>query len=61
MTAGNCLPHLPGIGSAGTRLVAVLISLVFTVLLIAGVIAIGVAALLLLLRMLVRRPTQQRS
>jgi len=41
--------------------VAVLISLVFTVLLIAGVIAIGVAALLLLLRMLTRRPMQQRS
>jgi len=55
------LPHFPGIGSSSTRLVAVLISLVFTVLLIAGVIAIGVAALLLLLRMLVRRPMQQRS
>jgi hypothetical protein len=41
--------------------VAVLISLVFTVLLIAGVVAIGVAALLLLLRMFVRRPMRQRS
>jgi hypothetical protein len=61
LTASNCLPHLPGIGSSSIRLVAVLISLVFTVLLIAGVIAIGVAALLLLLRMLVRRPMQQRS
>jgi hypothetical protein len=40
---------------------AVLISLVFTVLLIGGVIAIGVGALLLLLKMLVRRPTQQQS
>jgi len=55
------LLHFPGIRSRGTRLVAVLISLVFTVLLIAGVIAIGVAALLLLLTMLVRRPMQQRS
>ena len=60
MTAATCLPHLPGIGSSSIRLVAVLISLVFTVLLIAGVIAIGVAALLLLLRMLVR-PMQRRS
>ena len=55
------MPHIPGIGLGGTRLVAVSISLVFTVLLIAGVIAIGVGALLLLLRMLVRRPMQQRS
>ena len=61
MTATNCLPHIPGIGLGGTRLVAVSISLVFTVLLISGVIAIGVGALLLLLRMLVRRPIQQRS
>ena len=61
MTATNCFPHLPGIRSSGIRLVAVLISLVFTVLLIAGVIAIGLGALLLLLMMLVRRPTQQRS
>jgi hypothetical protein len=61
LTATNCLPHLPGIGSGSTRLVAVLISLVFTVLLIAGVIAIGVAALVLLLRMFVRRPMRQRS
>jgi hypothetical protein len=57
----DCLPHIPGIGSGGTRLVAVSISLVFTVLLIAGIIAIGVGALLLLLKILVRRPTQQRS
>jgi hypothetical protein len=41
--------------------VAVSISLVFTVLLIAGVIAIGVGALVLLIKMLVRRPAQQRS
>ena len=40
---------------------AVSISLVFTVLLIAGVIAIGVGALLILLRMLVRRPMQSQS
>jgi hypothetical protein len=37
------------------------ISLVFTVLLIIGVIAIGVGALVLLIRFLVRRPVQQRS
>jgi hypothetical protein len=37
------------------------ISLVFTVLLIAGVIAIGVGALVLLIRMLIRRPVQSRS
>jgi hypothetical protein len=37
------------------------ISLVFTVLLIIGVIAIGVGALVLLIRLLVRRPVQQRS
>ena len=40
---------------------AVSISLVFTVLLIAGVVAIGAGALLLLIKMLVGRPMQQRS
>ena len=61
MTAANCFPHLPGIGSGGIRLVAVLISLVFTVLLIAGVVAIGLGALFLLIKTLVGRPIQQRS
>jgi Ni/Fe-hydrogenase subunit HybB-like protein len=37
------------------------IPLVFTVLLIIGIIAIGVGALVLLIRLLVRRPVQQRS
>jgi len=37
------------------------ISLVFTVLLIIGVIAIGVGALVLLIRLLVRRPVHQRG
>jgi hypothetical protein len=44
-----------------TRLLPVSISMIFAVLLIAGVIAMGVAALILLILLLVRSTAQSRS